>query len=872
MGVFQQPTGGIRIVMANRDEKEKDLTKQIKSLRQRMAELERSAKEKKQAEGAFLDLFSATEEVVFLMDLEGTILVANKNAAHLYGVPMERLSGTSIYDLIPSDRVKSAKEKVRAVLETGKPVRFEGKLEGKVFENSLYPVLNGGSEVQRIAIYVRDITERKRLQAILVQTEETFRNIYENAMEGIFQIGPDGRFISANPSLAHIHGYDSPEDLMKAVKNIRSLYVNPEDHQHLINLLFEQGAVQNYEAKMHRRDGNSQWISTNVRLLRDVHGRTLHYEGTMMDISNRKMAEEALAESEERYRTAIENSNDAVSIIRGDRMQYVNRRFVEIFGYDKLEDVTGKPISLVVHPDDRDKVIAINQQRQKGETVPLRYEFKGMTKDQKIIYVEVSAASIVYQGTAAYLVYLRDVTDRKAAEEVVREERNRFRTLSENAPFGIIMIDKEGGFEYINPKFKELFGYDLDEVPNSLQWFRKAFPDRKLRKEVISTWLEYMASTKPEEKVPRILPVTCKDGTQKTIHFIPVRLATGEYIVTLEDITERIQAHEALLKSHQELERLNRAKTKAVNLISHELRTPLAVIQGNIRLLKGKLKRSGIKANFQSTMEALERNLRRLTDISIETDEIFRVSQEIEAGALLDNLDRLWQRIEDLSDMPPDVRSHFDGLKTWLSQYLSGSIEEFQSINLFRFLLDILERVKQQSSHRNIRFQVEGKNDLFVLIDPFILQNVVVGLLRNAVENTPDGGTIHLGVEQKQEKIMLHVTDYGIGITEEDQAYIFDGLFHTKETEMYASKKPFDFGAGGKGLDLLRMKVYGQRFGFDLSMTSKRCVYIPTVQDQCPGNISKCPHVKNAKECALSGGTTFTVAFQPREGSRPAHI
>ena len=73
--------------------------------------------------------------------------------------------------------------------------------------------------------------------------------------------------------------------------------------------------------------------------------------------------------------------------------------------------------------------------------------------------------------------------ERKVAEEVLRNERNRFRTLSESAPFGIIMIDKEGVFEYINPKSKELFGYDLDEVPNSLEWFRKAFPDPKARGE-----------------------------------------------------------------------------------------------------------------------------------------------------------------------------------------------------------------------------------------------------------------------------------------------------------------------------------------------------------------------------------------------------
>jgi signal transduction histidine kinase len=183
-----------------------------------------------------------------------------------------------------------------------------------------------------------------------------------------------------------------------------------------------------------------------------------------------------------------------------------------------------------------------------------------------------------------------------------------------------------------------------------------------------------------------------------------------------------------------------------------------------------------------------------------------------------------------------------------------------------------VEKVKQLSSHRNIRFQVEGKNDLFVFIDPLILQNVVEGLLRNAVENTPEGGTIRLVAEQKNGKIELRMTDYGVGITEENQAYIFDGLFHTKETALYASRKPYDFGAGGKGLDLLRMKVYGQSFGFDLSMTSKRCVYIPTDRDQCPGDISRCPHVRNAKECAASGGTTFTVAFQPKKARQPAHI
>lgn len=840
--------------IAMRDQEE------IERLRQRISELERCKEERKEREKLFNDLLNATEEVALLIDLNGTILMANQNAARLYGLPLDKLMNTSIYNLIPSHRIKSAQEKVKKVVETLKPFRFEGRLDERVFENSLYPVFNGECRVKGIAIYIRDITEKKRLATILEQTEKKYRNIFEHAMEGIFQVDPEGRLLSANPTLAQIHGYESPEALINSVKDVSTLYLDPNDHQRLVRLLFEQGAVQNYEVKMRRKDGSPQWISINVRLVRDQEGKPAYYEGTMIDITQRKIAEEALSESEERYRTAIEHSNDAVAIIQGDRIQYVNRRFVEIFGYTHPDELVGQSVLVVVHPEDQEKVRSVNQRRQKGEPVPSRYEFKGITRDGRVIYIEVSATSIQYRGVQVYLVYLRDITERKMAEELMKRERDRFRTLSENAPFGIILINPEGKFEYVNPKFKELFGYELHEIPNNREWFRKAFPDPKVRREVISTWVSYLESTKPGEKVPKTLPTTCKDGSEKIVHFIPVRLATGEYIVTLEDVTERIRAHEALIRSHQELERLNRAKSKAVNLISHELRTPLSVIQGNIRLLKKKLKTS-MDGSLQKMIETLERNLERLSNISKETDEIFRVSQELEAAGLLDNLDRLWERISNLSEMPPPIRIHFNALKAWLNQYLSGRVEEFQSINLFPFVLDVLERVKSLSQHRKIYFQATGKNDLFVFLDPLILQNVVEGLLKNAVENTPDGGVVRVRVEQREEKILLHVSDDGVGIREENQPYLFDGLFPTKETELYASKKPYDFGAGGKGLDLFRMKMYAERFGFDLSVTSKRCIYLPTDQDECPGDITRCPHVKDARECAEAGGTTFTVAF-----------
>jgi PAS domain S-box-containing protein len=855
--------------MNDPEDNKNQLLVELDMLRRRLVTLEQCETERiaserafNPSEDAFLDLFNSTEEIAFLQELDGTILIANENSIRFYGVSREHIIGRSIYDLIPEDRVENTKEKVRAVIKTKKTVRFEGTLGENVFENSLYPVFDQAGNVRRIAVYVRDITVRKHLEAAVHKAEEKYRIIYENSMEGIFQIDLEGRFMSANPALAHIHGYESPEEFMQEVTDIPlQIYVDPGNFSNLVKLLHRQGEVENLEVEMYRKDRSRHWISINVRTIKDENGRTLYYEGTMLDVTKRKKAEEQLRESEERYRIAIEHSNDGVAIVRGDRHEFVNRRFLEMFGYDSPEDLIGQQVFIIVHPDDREAVIEINGRRQSGQPVPSRYEFKGITRDGRVIFVEVSAASISYRETFAYLIYLRDVTERKEAEQALLNERNRFQTLSDNAPFGIMVIDGNGNFTYLNPKFTELFGYDLHDVPNGMEWYKKAFPDIKQREAAITGWIKDVKNTKPGQRLARMFLVTCKDNTKKTVNFIPVRLATGEYLVSLDDITERIQAQEALMQSHKALENLNRAKTKAVNHISHELKTPLAVIQGNIRILKRKTQAVPVDGGIQGLLIVLERNLERLFAISKETDEIFRVTQEVEANVLLDDLERLWDRIEDLSGLPPDIHEHLDALKEWVSQYRAGGVLATQSIDLYPFILQTMEKAKQSAPNRSIDFHMEGENDLYVMMDPVILREVTEGLIKNAIENTPDGGKIEISVEQKGERIWLHVTDYGIGIREENQQYLFDGLFHAKETDLYSSRRPYDFGAGGKGLELLRMKIYGQRFGFDITMKSKRCIYLPTDQDICPGDVTQCPHITGPEGCYDSGGTTFSVSF-----------
>jgi DNA-binding NtrC family response regulator len=308
--------------------------------------------------------------------------------------------------------------------------------------------------------------------------------------------------------------------------------------------------------------------------------------------------------------------------------------------------------------------------------------------------------------------------------------------------------------------------------------------------------------------------------------------------------------------------KLRKVKGKALHLLSHELRTPLAIIQGQVRLLKRKFMPQLSSVDGEQVFEIFEKNLDRLIEIQRETDKIIRSSQESEGSFFLQELDRFWSKLEDISEISPGMKTQWNTLKGWITKYLSGSPVSLEPISLFPFVGRILERIKERASHRDIHFQLEGATDLSVFMDLGILEEILEGLLKNAIENTPDEGMIRILIEENEKRPQLKVQDFGIGITEENLRYIFDGLFPTQETDLYMSKNPFDFNAGGKGLDLLRMKTYGQRFGFDLSAESRCCIYLTTDRDVCPGRISRCPHCKTREDCAASGGSTFSVAFQ----------
>jgi len=170
----------------------------------------------------------------------------------------------------------------------------------------IYPVRDADEVIQEVVLVHEDITDQKEAEEERRQAEEKYRSIFENAIEGIFQSTVDGRFLTANPAMARMLGYESPEELLGAVSNIGDqLYVEPGRREEFYRLALRDGFVSAFETRMYRKDGNPVWISANARAIYDEGGDLSGYEGTVEDITERKRAEEALREIREAERRRI---------------------------------------------------------------------------------------------------------------------------------------------------------------------------------------------------------------------------------------------------------------------------------------------------------------------------------------------------------------------------------------------------------------------------------------------------------------------------------------------------------------------------------------------------------------------------------------
>jgi two-component system, cell cycle sensor histidine kinase and response regulator CckA len=285
----------------------------------------------------------------------------------------------------------------------------------------------------------------------------------------------------------------------------------------------------------------------------------------------RLLAEEALKESESKFRSIVENSVAGMfTVDEAYHFIYVNDELCEILGRSR-ECLLGLDFREVLAEDSRELVTDRYVRRKRGEKIPSRYEIKVFRGDGTIRQLEMLVAVVRdASGSPRTLGQLIDVTDRKQAEESLRIERERFQMLSDRAPLGMAKIAMDGTYEYVNPKFTEIFGYDLSDIPNRWEWLRKAYPDSSYRQKVVAAWDEDLEGIAPGGRASRVFEVTCKDGGQKTIQFMGVKLRADEYLMTYEDITGRMRAERALRDSEEKYRTLFENSIDAVYMTTRD--------------------------------------------------------------------------------------------------------------------------------------------------------------------------------------------------------------------------------------------------------------------------------------------------------------
>ncbi len=244
-----------------------------------------------------------------------------------------------------------------------------------------------------------------------------------------------------------------------------------------------------------------------------------------------------------------------------------NRAFNDITGYTDDEIAEMPAPESYFNPENLGRAKTFIQ--EVFDTGGGRIELDLICKDGRTVSTEYNVSVVKdTDGSPKYLISIgRDIGNRKKVESTLNAERQRFQILAENFPFGLVMIAADGTFQYTNPKFKEIFGYDQTEIRCGREWFRKAFPDPAYRRDVISGWIEEVGRIRSGERRPKVLRVICKDGTEKIIHFRTVQLDTGEHLMTCEDITDRQQAQEALFESEEMFRLLSEQSLMSVAIL-----------------------------------------------------------------------------------------------------------------------------------------------------------------------------------------------------------------------------------------------------------------------------------------------------------------
>jgi PAS domain S-box-containing protein len=604
------------------------------------------------------------------------------------------------------------------------------------------------------ALYNIEAEEKlKEKDKKLEESEQRFRSYVDNSPIGIFVTDKHGYYLDVNPVSASITGY--------SIDELRSMKVgdlHPDDAyndaQKVFNELVEIGNISVELPYITKNGERKYWILDAVKVNYNK------FLGFTTDITDRKLAENKLKESEEKYRFLVETTDDIIIYHDKDGyIQFINEAGKEFCGLSD-NNPNNKNINDFIPDDEKEYLVERKSKRLAGEDKRFRYETNVLDKNGKLFTMDISSRSVFINGQLqGTLLVAHDVTERKKTERKLKESERRFRTLIEHAADAVIVHDFDGNVVFANEFACENLGYSRDELLSMNVTDFDPYVDIDVFRE------KYWNKTSPDASYLVETYHKRKDGTTFPVEIRLTRIDLDDKPAILgfvRDITMRKEAEDNLIYSKMEAEATSRAKSELLANVSHELRTPLTTILGFSDVI---LKEKAGKLNN---------------------------TQKKYLSKIYDKGQQLHEIIDEMVD---------------LSKIETGELDiNYEDINLSKFVNELESKIYPLATEKGLNLDFEIYPEIeYIHADRLKLKQILSNLLHNAVKFTDEGSITFKMEIDESDKYRFSVIDTGIGIPEDKKDEIFEPF---KQLDSGSNRR---YSGTGLGLTLVKrlVKLHG---------------------------------------------------------------
>lgn len=727
--------------------------------------------------------FQMSSDMFGYINFDGQLHPLNPAWEQTLGYTCEELQTRHWIELVHhEDKQPSQTEFVKLKTENANTISFENRCVCSDGEyKRIYWTLQIDTEYSRYCAIGRDITKQKRIEGKLRENERRFRQLaqtfsqesdilhtlMDNTPDHIYIKDIDSKFLHINRSLANRFGLKNPaEAIGKSDFDFFTREHAQQAYQDERTVIDTGKPIVGKREKETWIGGQDTWVSTTKVPIRDRSGRIKGTCGISRDITEYYRADQALRDSEAKWRSLVESAPDIISTLDHDyRFLFINRIPA---GVDITpEELIGKSIYEFLTPEHHEGFRrACQKVVETGEVAG--YEVQGklsgnwysswigpITRDGKIVGFVVSSTNI---------------TDRKQAETELQESEERFRRAVLNAPLPIMIHADNGEVILISRTWTELTGYTADEMKTVSTWLKHANSNES---DQIQEYL-LQVNQNQERVAPAQYEIMTKAGKKQIWEFSSSLLGVqpdGQRIIISMalDNTDRIKAQQAMLSAKETAEYASRAKSDFLANMSHELRTPLNAIIGFAEILRDEL-------------------------VGPINDEQKECANDIHTSG-----QHLLEMINDILDL-----SKIEAGK------MSLQLEKFAIVDAVEEVNTIINALALK---KNIELTLICQQDVNIEADRVKVKQVFYNLLSNAVKFTPEGGKVTTQLEVSPTDLHVKVIDTGIGIAEEDQMKLFAPF-----TQIDTSKSR-RYGGTGLGLALTQRLI--ELHGGEISVTSE---------------------------------------------------